>query len=87
MVGVISLIVVAEKGMIEPTLKKDRGKRHRNSEQRQHPEVTRVKFARIDGYQHQPKRAVDHAANAEDQRVLNGLCDLVVYRGWNSAFE
>ena len=86
MFRVIGLVVVPEKCVIEPKLQDDGDKRQRDCEQRQHAKVTRVQCTRVDGHQHEPERAVDHASDAEDQRVLNSLLDLVVYRGRYSAF-
>ena len=86
MFRVIGLVVVPEECVIEPKLQNDCDKRQRNGEQRQHAEVSRVQFTRIDGHQHEPESAVDHASDAEDQRVLNRFFDLVVYRGCYSAF-
>ena len=86
MFRVIGLVIVPEECVIEPKLQNDGDKRQRDGEQRQHAEVTRVQFTRIDGHQHEPERAVYHASDAEDQRVLNCFLDLVVYRGRYSAF-
>src|SRR2546425_7915556 len=81
MFNVIGLIVMPEECVIEPGLQNDRHQRQRNGEQRQNAERARRQMTRIDGDQHQPERAVDHAADSEDQRMLNRLFDLVVYRG------
>ena len=86
MFRVIGLVVVPEECVIEPKLQNNRYKRQRDGEQCQHTEVARVQLPRINGHKDEPKRAVDHASDAEDQRVLNCLFDLVVYRGWYSDF-
>jgi hypothetical protein len=52
--------------VIEAKLEDDCYKRQRNREQRQNAEVTGVELAGIDRHQHQPKRAVNHATDAED---------------------
>ena len=80
MLIVIRFVIMPEESVIETELQNDRYQRQRNHEQRQHTERACGQLARVDWYQHQPERAVDNAADAEDQRVLNCLFDFVVYR-------
>ena len=80
MLLVICLVIMPKECMIEAELQDNRHQGQRNREQRQHAERASRKLARVDWHQYQSKRAVDHAANAEDQRVLNCLFDFVVYR-------
>ena len=77
---VFSLIVVPEERVIEPELENQCQQRQRNRKQRQDSEFARAQITSVNGHQHQPERTVDHAPDAEDQRMFNRLCDLVVYR-------
>ena len=81
----ISFVVMTKEGMIEPKLQKDRDKRQRDGKQRQNSESAGRQLAGIDRHQNETERTVDQAADSEDQRMLNCLFDLVVYRGCCSA--
>ena len=66
--------------MVESELEDNRDERQRDRQQRQHAELGGAQVARVERDQHQPEGAVDDAADAEDQRVLDRLFDLAVDR-------
>src|SRR5262249_13824562 len=80
MCGIICLVVMSEECVIESELEDESYQRQRYGQQRQDAEFARCQLARIHRNEHQPERAVDRAADAEDQRVLYRLLDLVVDR-------
>ena len=77
---VLRLIIVTKESLVETKLQNDRHESQRRGQQRKHAKLARSQVFPIDRDQHQPERAVDQAADAKDQRVLDGLFDLVVNR-------
>ena len=77
---VLVIVVVTKEGVIQPELQDDRRERQRHRQQRQNAKLVCSKVFAVDGHQHEPERAVYHTADAEDQRVFDGLLDLSVNR-------
>jgi hypothetical protein len=78
---IFAVVIMAEESVIEAELQNDGDERQGDRQQRQHAELGGAQIARIERHEHQPEGAVDEAADAEDQRMLDGLFDLAVNRG------
>src|SRR5436305_3836794 len=77
---VFAVIIMAKESVIETELQSDGDERQGDRQQRQHAELGGAQVARVERHEHQAEGAVDDAADAEDQRVLDGLFDLAVDR-------
>ena len=69
-----------EERVVEPELQEDRYQSQRYSQQRKYAELAGAKVTPVDRHKKESESAVDHAADAEDQRVLYCLFDSAVDR-------
>src|SRR6185503_9116459 len=87
MFSIFCVVIVAEESVIETEFQNNSHKRKRDCQKRQHAVFARTQLAHIHGHEHKPERGVDHAADSKDERVLDGLFYLSVYRGYYSIFN
>ena len=81
---VFCFVVVAKKGVVEAKGQNDGNESESDRQQREHAEFAGPQVARVNGNEQHAETALNKAADPKDERVLDCLFYLPVYRGYIS---